>query len=176
MSGAKVTPVKGAHMASRFGKLLLALWAVGLAATPLAAQNVTALDPERLRARFEQWGHQPGAFIRDGEVLVFPVELDGVRTLVALGSCTGGRDCQYASMVALYSDVRNPPPAWLNEQNNNYDFVTATSDEGVLSVRATILLGQDGVPESTFRMAIAQWVTANQEISQRAAEGGLARE
>ncbi len=156
--------------------LLIAFWAFGLtSAAPIAAQSVTALDPERLRGRFEQWGHQPGAFIREGDVLVFPTEIDGIRSLVALGQCSDGRNCQYVSLVALYNDVRNPPAAWLNEQNNNYDFVTSTSEEGVLSLRATILLGQEGVPESTFRMALAQWVTANQEISQRAAEGGLAR-
>jgi hypothetical protein len=163
-------------MASRLRSLALALWASGLVATtPLAAQGVTALEPERLRGQFEQWGYRPGAVMREGEVLVFPTEVDGVRTLVALGSCSDGRNCQYVSLVALYNDVRNPPPAWLNEQNNNFDFVTATSDDGVLGLRATIMLGQDGVPETTFRMALAQWATANQEISQRAVESGLAR-
>lgn len=162
-------------MTARFRALALALWALGLVATtPLAAQGVTALEPERLRGQFEQWGYRPGAFIREGGVLVFPTEIDGIRTLVALGSCSDGRNCQYVSLVALYNNVRNPPPAWLNEQNNAYDFVTATSDDGVLGLRATVLLGQDGVPESTFRMALAQWVTANQEISRLAAEGGLA--
>ena len=157
--------------------LLVPLIGLGLAwSAPLAAQNVTALDPEALRGRFEQWGHGPGAFIREGGVLVFPAELDGVRTLIALGNCSDGRNCEYLSLVALYNDVRDPPPAWLNEQNNNYDFVTATSDEGVLSLRATVLLGRDGVPESTFRLALEQWVTANQEISRGAAEGGLVRE
>src|SRR5262245_19389489 len=128
--------------------LAIALGLLSLvSAAPAAAQSVTALEPEQLRSRFEQWGYRPGAFIREGQVLVFSAELDSIRTLFAMGNCTDGRNCDYVSLVALYNDVRNPPPAWLNEQNNNFDFVTATSDEGVLSLRATVLLGRDGIPE-----------------------------
>lgn len=152
----------------------LALTAAMLAA-PAAAQNVTGRDPQAVRALFNRWGFAPGPLNRSGAVPVFDTTVDGIGAVVAFGGCTEGRNCTYLIINAVYSDVVNPPVEWINEQNKEFDLITASrNDAGLLSLRASIMLGGDGVPESTLRVAIGDWAMANGEIAERAIQAGLA--
>ena len=156
--------------------LALALAAAALAA-PAAAQNVTGRDPQEVRALFDRWGFAPTALEINGEVPMFDVTIDGIGAVAALGGCTAGRNCTYLVVNAIYSDVPNPPLEWLNAQNKEFDLITASSnDGGLLSLRMAVMLGGDGVPESTLRVAIGDWTMANSEIAQRAIQAGLARQ
>ncbi len=154
--------------------LALALLA-GLAA-PAQAANVTG-NPQAVRGLFDRWGFAPGAISENEGVPWFETNIDGIVALVGLGGCTGGRNCTYLTLSAVYSDVPNPPFEWLNDQNALYDQVTALRNEaGLLSVRAAVMLGSEGVPETTLRVAIGDWARANGEIAERAIRAGLARE
>ena len=156
--------------------VMLAIAAAGLAA-PALAQNVTGRDPQAVRALFDRWGFAPTALETNGEVPMFDVTIDGIGAVAAFGGCTAGRNCTYLVVNAVYSDVPNPPLEWVNAQNREFDLITASrNDGGLLSLRTSVMLGGDGVPESTLRVAIGDWAMANGEIAQRAIQAGLARQ
>jgi hypothetical protein len=157
--------------------LPLALVLLASLAAPAQAANVTGRDPQAVRGLFDRWGFAPGAIQENEGVPWFETNIDGIGAAVGLGGCTGGRNCTYLTVSAIYSDVPNPPFEWLNDQNMLYDQVTALrSEAGLLSVRTAIMLGAEGVPEATLRVAIGDWAHANGEIAERAIRAGLARE
>ena len=156
--------------------LALALAAAGFAA-PASAQNVSGRDPATVRALFDRWGFAPTALVVSDNVPMFDVTIDGIGAVVAFGGCTAARSCTYLVVNATYSDVPDPPFEWLNEQNREFDLITAGRNvAGLLSLRTSVMLGGEGVPESTLRVAIGDWARANGEIAQRAIAAGLARQ
>jgi hypothetical protein len=159
-------------------KLLLAAALAACAiATPAAAANITARDPQNVRRLFDRWGFAPGEIRENDGVPWFETNIDGIGALVGLGGCTQGRNCTYLTLSAVYSDVPEPPFEWLNDQNALYDNVAALRNEaGLLTIRAAVMLGAEGVPEATLRIAIGDWARANGEIAERAIRSGIARE
>ena len=156
-------------------RILFALaLAAGLAA-PAAAQNVTGRDPEAVRALLDRWSYAPGPLTQDGGVPMFDVTVEGIGAVVGFGGCTEGRNCTYLIINAVYSDVVNPPFEWLEQQNGDFDLITASRNvNGLLVLRASVMLGAEGVPESTLRAAIEDWSSANGTIAQRAIDARLA--
>ena len=157
--------------------LLAAAFAACAISAPAEAANVTGRDPGAVRGLFDRWGFAPGAIQENDGVPWFETNIDGIGAFVALGGCTQGRNCTYLTLSAVYSDVPEPPFEWLNDQNALYDQVAALRNEaGLLTVRAAVMLGAEGVPEATLRVAINDWARANGEIAERAIRSGIARE
>jgi hypothetical protein len=157
--------------------LLVAALAACAIAAPADAANVTGRDPRVLRTLFDRWGFAPGEIRENDGVPWFETNIDGIGAVVGLGGCTEGRNCTYLTLSAVYSDVPEPPFEWLNDQNALYDQVAALrNDAGLLTVRAAVMLGAEGVPEATLRVAIGDWARANGEIAERAIRSGIARE
>ena len=157
--------------------LLVAAIAVCAVAPPAQAANVTGRDPQAVRTLFDRWGFTPGAIRENDGVPWFETNIDGIGAVIGLGGCTQGRNCTYLTVSAVYSDVPEPPFEWLNDQNALYDQVAALRNEaGLLTVRAAVMLGAEGVPEATLRVAIGDWARANGEIAERAIRSGIARE
>ena len=161
-----------------FRQILIALaLAASAFAAPAAAQNVSGSDPAAVRVLFERWGFAPTPMVVEDNVPLFDVTIDGIGAVVAFGGCTAARNCTYLVVNATYSDVPDPPFEWLNAQNREFDLITASRNAaGLLSLRTSVMLGGEGVPESTLRVAIHDWAMANGEIAQRAIAAGLARQ
>ena len=157
----------------------LAAAALGLAGTQAPAQEpmVSAVDPEALRGLFESWGYRPTALQGVDDQPLFQATISGLENVVVFGGCRSGRDCSHIVLIVTYNDVANPPYEWLNQQNFDYNLVTAMRrEDGLLTLRAGIMFGSAGVPVSVVRAALDDWVAANNEIARRAIEAGLARE
>ena len=156
--------------------LIAAVHLAGLAAPAAgSAQMVTAHDPQRVRALLDRWGYHPGEITTNGETPSFLITIDGLSTGVGFGNCTNGRGCTYLVLVNTYTDVANPPLEWLNALNRDYDNVTVVRDaENLMTLRASIILGAGGIPESLFREVLSEWVAANNEIADRAVAANLA--
>jgi len=160
-------------------KLLLA--ALALAANAAAGggasaapAQVTAQDPEALRALFTRWGFSPNPLEVHEGTPSFAVRIDEVATAIGFGGCTNNRDCADVVLITGYADITNPPFEWLNEQNNYYELVTLTRDErGALQIHMAILLQPEGISEALFRNHVEEWVAANRAIAQRAIDAHL---
>jgi hypothetical protein len=146
--------------------------AIGSAAPAQPAQ-VTAQDPEAVRALFTRWGYRPAPLeLQDGPYFV--ATLDDGATTVGFGGCTNNRDCVNVVLLTSYSDILNPPFEWLNERNNDYGLVTLTrGDGGKLQLRMGILLGTQGISEALFIRHLEEWVATNRDLAQRALDAHL---
>ena len=157
----------------------LAAAAIGLAGTQAPAQEpmVSATNPDAVRTLFESWGYRPTALEGADDQPLFQATISGLENVVVFGGCRAGRDCSHIVLIVTYNDVPNPPYEWLNQQNFDYNLVTAMRrEDGLLTLRAGIMFGSAGVPVSVVRAALDDWVAANNEIARRAIEAGLARE
>jgi hypothetical protein len=146
------------------------LYLAGLAGAAAApAQTVTGQDPQAVRALFDRWGFHPEAIYTNGSVPSVDIVVDDTPTSVAFGGCTNGRRCTYFALITSFSDIVNPPFEWLNDINGEFDNVTVTRrEDGHLGLRMSVMLGTDGVPETTLRAVFNDWVAANGDIAQRA--------
>jgi hypothetical protein len=152
-------------------------WSATFAA-PAQAQIVTGQDPERIRALFASWGHDPTEMRTvDGQPL-FEARVDDFNFFVAFNGCTNNRGCGSVVFIVNYDDVINPPFEWLNRQNYHYDLITASrrGDDGRLSLRTGITLGREGMPVSTLRAAFDNWFEDTAAIAQAAIDEGLPNE
>ena len=156
----------------------LALAACSGAAAPARAQTLlSARNPETVRAQFEAWGYQPSAMRDADNVPAFSATIEDLPTDVAFGGCVRGRNCNSLLLLSTYNDVHNPPYEWLNGRSYEYDLLTAMRDEaGLLLLRSVIIIGPDGIPESTLRVALDQWVAVNEDMSRDAVAAGLNHE
>ena len=142
----------------------------------LAQQMVTARNPETVRALFEAWGYRPGAIQGADDHPLFQATIGEIQNVVVLGGCERGRNCSHVVLIAAYNDVPNPPYEWLNRQNFHFNLVTAARrEDGLLALRTGIMLGDQGIPASTFRAAIEDWIAVNAEVARSAVEAGLVR-
>ena len=156
----------------------LALAAAALAAAPAPAEpaQITARDPEAVRALLTRLGYRPGPLeTTSGGVPNFQATIDEIATAVAFGGCANGRDCTYIVLVTSYEDVANPPFEWLNARNNDYDLATVSrNDAGKLSVRTGIMLGAQGISAALLQAQLADWAATNHSIAQEALDAHLA--
>ncbi len=164
-------------------KRLFAAWAAaaialgGAQAAPAQDAMVSALEPERLRALFESWGYQPTALEGMDDQPLFRATIDGLENFIVFGGCRAGRDCSHIVLFVTYNDVPDPPWEWVNRQNFEFNLVTVMRrEDGLLTLRAGIMFGSAGIPASTVRAVIDDWIGINNEVARRAVEAGLARD
>ena len=155
--------------------LIAAAWWAGLAGPAGAsAQMVTAQDPQTIRALLDRWGFRPDAITMAATTPVVGVTIDGLNTTIGFGGCTDGRACTYLVLVNTYTDVPNPPMDWINAVNVEYDNITVMrGEDGLLGVRASVVLGARGIHQDTLREILTGWAAANAEIADRAIASNL---
>lgn len=159
------------------GILTMAAVSLGSPQAAQAQQLVSAANPAALRAQFEAWGYRPGDLQGADDQPLFEATIGTVRTVVVLGGCERGRNCNHVVLIATYSDVPDPPYEWLNRHNFDYNLVTAMRrQDGLLALRSGIMIGPQGVPASALRAAFDDWIAVNGEIARSAAETGLIRD
>ena len=150
---------------------------LGPAAPAQAQALLNARNPETVRAQFEAWGYRPTALENLEGVPSFSATIENLVTNIAFSGCTNGRDCNSLLLLATYSDVLNPPYEWLNARTYEYDLVAAMrGEDGLMILRSTVMVGPDGIPASTLRAAIDQWLAANDDVSRDAIAAGLNHE
>ena len=155
----------------------VAMGVAGAQPAPAQEPRVSAADPEKVRELFQSWGYQPTALQAVDDQPLFQATIAGLQNVVVFGGCQSGRDCTHIVLIVTYNDVPNPPYEWLNRQNFDYNLVTAMRrEDGLLTLRAGVMMGRAGVPVSVMRAALDDWIAANDEIARRAVEAGLARD
>ena len=155
--------------------LAVAAWGAGLSAPARAQEMITAQNPETVRALFEAWGYRPTALRDAADEPHFNASHEDFTFIVSFAGCTAGRDCRRLVFVVNYRDITNPPLEWVNSQNYRFDLISAArrEDNGYLSLVTGVTLGPQGIPVSTFRLAVDGWIEDTGAIERNAGEAGL---
>lgn len=152
--------------------------ATSLVTAPLraaAVPGIAAGDPAAVAAALTAMGYKPGAIDPNDGMPMFSVEINKLDTVVVLGDCTGGKACKYMLLVSRFTDVKNPPAAWLNARNAELDLGKLwLTPEGVLAFSLPVPTGNEGLAPAALRYVLDQWMALVGSISQSAVNEKLA--
>lgn len=150
-----------------------ALTALMISATPASAQAVSIKDPRAFHARLATMGLAPTALTKADTVPEFDVKIDGFSSTLRLQRCTEGRDCRYMTLVASYSDVLNPPQAWVQKMNDEFDLLrVGVNEKGQLYMFGAYVL--EGLPQAELQRILDYWGADTAAIGEEAIAGGYA--
>ncbi|MFN7176075.1 MAG: hypothetical protein ACK4MX_04220 [Thermaurantiacus sp.] len=110
-----------------------------------------------------------------GEKEPLLVEIGGQPTNVTVAGCNDrGAQCRYAMLLTTFTDVRNPPGAWLGQANYRWDFTQVSLDrEGHVLIALAIPFGTEGLPLTSLRWMLEMWPANVGGIAQLARDGGV---
>ena len=138
-----------------------------------AESLISARSVDGFAAQLAAMGHKTESASPSGEIPVLSGRIGSQPTAFAFGGCTDRRNCSYVVLSTTFTDV-SPPLDWANGINTTYDLVSVTrNDEGKLSIRSGIAMGDDGIPVTTLRFVLDQWQAALAEIAQEAVKAGI---
>lgn len=151
---------------------------VGLAACLLwapsaTAQTVSIKDPAAFRTQLSAMGYAPTAMQKADTVPEFDVDVDGFATTLRLIGCTAGRDCEYITLVASYSDVVNAPPAWVQKMNDEFDLLrVGINEKGQLYMFGAYVV--EGLPRRELERIFDFWSADTSAVGDDAIAQGYA--
>ena len=151
--------------------LVAAATALFVVGAPAQAQTVTIKNPASFVATLKAMGYAPGALSKIDTTPEVDISVDGFGTTLRLVGCTAGADCKYITLVASYSDVINPPAAWVQKMNDEFDLLrVGTNDKKQLYMFGAHVV--EGLPRSELKRIFDYWVADTSSIGSEAIEGG----
>lgn len=160
-------------MRVRLNHAILALM-LSAGSTAAAAQErpVSIRDPAKFAATLREMGFQPGELAKDTNSPAFLMTVGDQPTRFTFGGCTARVDCKYLYLSSSYSDIPNPPKAWLDRMNDHFDIIKVDTDaDNVLYFSATHVI--EGVPRTTLKLILDMWVTDANALAQEAVSAKL---
>lgn len=97
----------------------------------------------------------------------------GYRSTLGFADCTDGVDCRYFVLTIEFSDVIEPPPAWLKRINDFLDLVKVANDDGFLGVTYGVAVGEGALPVAVMKQTLDYWVASLDHLSDQALEEGI---
>lgn len=141
-----------------------------LAAEPM----MNAQDPTALAASLKEMGYAPDPIDASSESPSTVITSGGSRYWVALGGCTGKRDCGYMVVGSSFSDVVDPPAGWVAEQNKDFDLLKVwTNDQKQLTYSSSILT--TGLTRAQFRAFMDALTGSETALGNHASEAKLVK-
>jgi hypothetical protein len=139
-------------------------------ATP--ERPVSIKDPAQFAAVLRDMGYQPGEFTKGTKNPAFIVTIGDQATRITFGGCVGGAACKYIYLSSSYSDVPNPPKAFLDRMNDQFDIIKVDTDaDNDLFFSATHVI--EGVPRTTLKLILDMWVNDANALAQEAVSAKL---
>lgn len=133
---------------------------------------VSIKDPALLAGVLRDMGYQPGELAKDTKNPAFFVTIGDQATRITFGGCAGGEACKYIYLSSSYSDVPNPPKAFLDRMNDQFDVIKVDTDaDNDLFFSATHVI--EGVPRTTLKLILDMWVNDANALAQEAVSAKL---
>ena len=135
------------------------------------AQAVSIRNPANFWSTLKAMGYAPTPIANADKTPEFDITIDGFATTLRLQGCTAGRDCQYMTLVASFSDVMNAPSNWLQQMNDEFDLLrVGTNGKGQLYMFGGYVI--EGLPRSELKRIFDYWAADTSAIGQEAIDGG----
>lgn len=153
-------------------KCTLFAFATAPALAAPAERPVSIKDPAAFVSVLRDMGYQPGELAKDTKNPAFVVAIGDQATRITFGGCTGRTGCKYLYLSSSYSDVPNPPKAFLDKMNDQFDIIKVDTDaDNDLFFSATHVI--EGVPRTTLKLILEMWVTDAKALAQEAISAKL---
>lgn len=147
-----------------------------LCATALSAAEtevgISAKSPNALAERLAQMGYAAKPSKSDSGSPVLTIQTGDIQTAIAFGGCEKELNCTYIALVTTFTDVKSPPEAWLQKMNADYDLVKVSLNEDK-TVRVSQGAIIEGLPVSSFRTLLDQWVAGASAVARDAVQEKL---
>lgn len=147
---------------------LALLGCAGAAQAQNQALNIETADPASFAKALTGMGYKPGPVDPNNGAPLIRVPIGDFETVFAFGGCTDGKACTYLLLVSRFTDLKNPPAAWVNARNAEYDLGKAwiDTDDGTLAFSMAAPTGGEPLTTPMMRFMLDQW---------RAFVGGIAQ-
>lgn len=149
------------------------IWTLSVSASaPTTANSIQ--DPQLFLAQLKEMGYAPAPLDLSDETPQTEIKVRGGPLAIVLGGCTNKKNCTYVVAGGHFSDILNPPAAWVARQNSDYDLIKiSVTDKGQLSYVSSAYV--EGLPRETFRAWIDQVDASSSELGQLAKKDGLVK-
>ena len=153
---------------------LLASTLLAGAASAAAEPMMNAQDPAGLYASLKEMGYAPDSVDTSSDSPTTVITSGGSRYWLVLGGCTAKRDCDYLVVGSSFSDVVDPPTAWVAEQNKDFDLLKVwTNDQKQLTYSSALLT--TGLTRAQFRAFMDALTGSESALGNHAAEAKLVK-
>ncbi len=144
-------------------RLILALSALAFAPSLALAQagEVSAGDPESVRAAIVAWGHKARIEpLESGEPMIAARTAEGVNYAVYFYGCENGINCLDLQFIASFTVEQAPTVQEMNDWNAEWVMGKAFLDaEGLPTVSYTVA-GEPGMSPEYFQSVLEVWETS----------------
>jgi hypothetical protein len=148
--------------------------AVLAGAASAAEPMMNAQDPAALAASLKEMGYAPDPIDTASDSPSTVITSGGSRYWLVLGGCTNKRACDYLVLGSSFSDVVDPPAAWVAEQNKDFDTLKVwTNDQKQLTYSASVLT--TGLTRAQFRAFLDALTGSESVLGNRASEAKLVK-
>lgn len=135
-------------------------------------QNVSIKNPKAFAELLKALGYAPGDVKAVRGFPQFAVDIADQPSVITFGGCSLMEDCSYIVISSSFSDVKNPPEAWITKMNDSFDAIkVGLNDERNLYFSATHMI--EGVPRSTLRQILETWGSSSGSLAQEAVKAKL---
>jgi len=151
--------------------LSAALAAFFVVAAPAQAQSVSIKDPVAFRNTLSAMGYSPSPLVSADTTPEFDIDIDGFSSTLRMQRCTAGKNCEYITLVASYSDVVSPPVNWVQQMNDEFDLLRV----GINDSKQLYMFGAyviEGLPKSELKRILDYWGSDTAAIGDEAIDGG----
>jgi hypothetical protein len=135
---------------------------------------MNASEPSALRASLSEMGYAPESMDMTSDTPSTVITSGGGKFWLAMGGCDRRRTCSYVVVGSTFTDVIDPPAAWINEQNRDLDLVKVwLNEKKEVSYAASVLTA--GLTRGQFRAFMDALVESEGVLGRRAVEAKLNR-
>lgn len=147
----------------------LSITTAAIAAEPDGLMSIT--DPAQFAADLRDMGYEPDPF-SEGAVPQTLLHSDGNGYSAVLGGCTNGTNCKYMVLVSSFTDVLNPPEAWVAKQNVEYDMIKVwVNDSKELAYSTPVVV--NGMSRASLKATIDHFINSGDSLAREALVAGL---
>jgi hypothetical protein len=122
-------------------------------------QTISAKSPGTLASNLTMMGYPSKQSKSETGNPILTIKTGDTETAIVFGGCEKELNCTYIAFVTSFTDVKNPPDSWLQKLNDEYDLfkVCLNEDKTVRISQGAVV---EGLPISSFRTILDQWVAA----------------
>ena len=159
----------------KFGIPAIALAALLASSAHGEAPKIGIADPAIFADQLRGMGYTVGPIESREGIPMTSTDIGGLSTVLTFGGCKAGKNCTYLLLITSFSDVINPPAAWLNKTNADFDLVKVwTNSSGGATLSHAVVFG-DGLPAATFARILEQWQLSAAGVAQSAVTAKIAQ-
>jgi hypothetical protein len=146
-----------------------------LVAAPISAasdKRVSLKDASEFATTLREMGYSVETSTTKSGMPQLITQIGGLQTSIVILGCNAGRNCSHIYLSSSYSDVPNPPDAWIAQVNDHFDFlkIGKSSDNSLFFSSAHFV---EGLPRETMKGILDAWATDSSALADKAREAKL---